>query len=257
MGIDRDWWVPLERFIAPERRLFSVLLIFSLAAHVAGMALVGSKSIPDTALPFGGPSVTLMPARDAVGAGSDALRLSLRLDDPSAIALPRLNSLFAHAVPPSVGTAPLAPAEPESLIGANQILPAEVGGLAEMAGRMPLGRPQLATARVPNPPAAVLASGVLVGSGLAERFVGDPMRLDPVRVEGKLEGPTVVSVGVAEDGMVHEAVVVASCGSPEQDAEALRLVRGLRFAPSADRGVLWAPVAFYWADANPESGKRP
>jgi TonB family protein len=258
LGIDRDWWVPLERFIAPERRLLSFLLVLSLVVHGVGMALVGGKGVQDGGLSFGGPSVILLPAGEVVGAGPEALALSLRLDDPSAIALPRLASLFSHAVAPGVETAPLGPAEAENLIGMRQALPAGVGGLAEMAERMPSGRPQLGTPRVAGTGFAAVGGRVLVGSGLAGRLVGGPKRLDPVRTEGRMEGPTVVSAGVDAEGMVREAVVVGSCGVPDQDVEALRMVRDLRFAPAPkDHGVVWSPVAFYWAEADPAPGEGP
>lgn len=257
LGLDRDWWVPLERFIAPERRLFSLLLIFSVAIHGAGMALVGIRGVRGTSAPFTGPSVTLMPSGGGGGAGTESLRLSLKLEDPSSIALPRLVSLFEHAAPPAALAAPLDPAPPEGLVGVRQILPGGVGGIGDMAARMPLERPRIA--RPPEiglgTPSAV--GRILVGSGLARRLLGSPTRLETVRGQRPLEGPTVVSIGVGADGVVREAVVVVSSGSSAQDGEALRLARGMKFSPNDDRETAWSSVGFYWPEAAVAAGEGP
>lgn len=258
LGLERDWWVPLERFIAPERRLFSLLLILSLLIHGTGMALVGIQGIPGSAAPFTGPSVILLPPGELPGAGPESLRLSLKLEDPSAIALPRLISLFERAEPPPPAAPPLEPAQPESLVGMRQALPAGIGGPEAMAARMPLGRPHMARPPETEPVTPAAVGRILVGSGLAPRLLGGQTRLATLRGEGAaLEGPTVVSIGVGPDGMVRETVVVVSSGSPDQDGEALRLVRGLKFSPCDDRETAWSPVAFYWPEAGPGSGEGP
>jgi len=246
------WWAPLERFIGPERRLFSLLLILSLVIHGAGLALVGVETPPGSTSFLVGPTVTVLPLAEAAGAGPESLRLSLRLEDPSDIALPRLVSLFAHANPPAAVAAPLEPAQPE-VLAARPVLPAEIGGLDAMAARMAFGRPHPAQVPLSDPTPSGAEARVLVGSLLATRFVGGAPRLEALRRERPLDGPTVLSVGVGPEGMVREAVVVTSCGAPEQDAVALRLIRGLRFAPVEDRDTVWSPVAFYWSEGGSAS----
>jgi TonB family protein len=250
------WWAPLERFIGPERRLFGLLLILSLLIHGAGLALVGVETPAGPTSFFVGPTVTVLPPAEVAGAGPESLRLSLALEDPSDIALPRLISLFAHANPPAAVAAPLEPAQPE-VLAARPVLPAEIGGLDAMAARMAFGRPHPAKVPVGEPKPAGAEARVLVGSLLAARFMGGVPRLEAVRRERPLEGPTVVSVGVGPEGMVREALVVTSCGAPEQDAVALRLVHGFRFTPVENRETVWSPVAFYWSEEGSASVEGP
>ncbi|MCC6356558.1 MAG: hypothetical protein IT577_21940 [Verrucomicrobiae bacterium] len=246
LGLDREWWLPLERFIAPERRLFSLLLIVSLAIHGAGMALVGIGGVPGSAVTFGGPSVTLLPVGEATGAGPESLRLSLKLEDPSAVALPRLVSLFALAQPPGPAAAPMEPAQPEGLMGVRQASPAGIGGIEEMEARMPLGRPRISRVPESEPVARQMVGRILVGAGLAPRYLGAPAALDPMPGDQPLDGPTVVSIGVDPDGLVREAVVVVSSGSSGHDGQALRLASGLRFAAGEGREIAWGSATFYW-----------
>lgn len=257
--LDMVWgrWAPLEKFIPPDRRLLSLLIIVSLLAHGAAMTLISLKAAPRGSSLFINPSVTFLGEGAGDGAGPESLRLSLRLEDPSAIALPRLTPLFAHADPPTAEVAPMAPTTPRELGPANDMLPAGVGGLQAMSSRMPFGRPDFGEVPVDEPAPNDIEGRLVVGSALAGRLLGPAPRLETLRKDTPLEGPTVVSIGVGPGGRVKEAVVVTSCGIPEQDAVALWLVNGLRFAATANPETAWSTVAFHWAVEGLASEEEP
>lgn len=245
-------WAPLERFIPPDRRLLSLLVIVSLVIHGAGLALMDLENISTRGSSIVHPSVTLLDG-SAGGSGPDSLRLSLKLEDPSAIALPRLTPLFAHADPPSAEAARMGPTAPQILPPASDGLPTGVGGLESMSARMPFGRPDFRDVQIDEPVPARMDGRLIVGSALAGRFLGGAPRLETLRKGMPLEGPTVVSIGVGPGGRVREAVVVTTCGISEQDAAALWLANGLRFSAAQDAKTTWSSVAFYWSVEGPEA----
>jgi hypothetical protein len=107
----------------------------------------------------------------------------------------------------------------------------------------------------PNYPIGPMPAGsrLQMQGGLEDR----PLLAQPVLrswPHSEILSNTVVEVTVSAEGFLISAVVLAECGWPEADRDALNIVRGLRFQPlssvsraTAEVGPLtWGRIVFYW-----------
>ena len=252
LHLPRELPLHLDRWILPEYRLASLMILLSLAAHAAFVLLLPVAPPSEGRGRRAAPEVTFLPpAVRLASAALPDLMYQVTYDDPSAIAIPRAG----RGVPP-----PRADLPPGGTAGESRLeelrppVTALTGGsqnAAEIAALLGASRPRPPRdprAAVPEPPP--VRTEWRLPDGLVP--VGPPPGL-PVAAADRPLKATQLQVLVSAEGRVDAVFVEASCDALKHDAEAVAAARRLRFeAPR--RGAGWHPVTVLWAQRGAEAG---
>lgn len=117
-----------------------------------------------------------------------------------------------------------------------------------------------ATAELIEPPVTVRESALQMQGGLAGRALLRQPPLPRIVSETALR-PTRMRVGVAADGLVAFVVLERTSGNEKADAQALDLIRQIRFEPApvepAAPKLAWGVVKVFWATDLPSPAATP
>jgi TonB family protein len=247
--LPRELPLHLDRWILPEYRLASLMVLLSLLFHVAVVVFLPVAPLPEAKGRPATPDVTfLSPAARMTAAALPELAYQVMYDDPAAIAVPR----FGHGAP-----APRAGLQPGGTAGASrleELLPpatALSGGgenAAQVASEWGAVRPQPprdTRGTRSDPPPAHTAWGFPPALALVEP-VPD---LGAAEADRPLKA-TLLQVAVTPEGRVSSVFVQASCESLKLDALAVAAARRFHFDPARNPAG-WHTVAVNWAQRTP------